>query len=98
MKAISLVRRRIVLTPDSFVEIALWRVLEPVYPSVHLFKYRLAYVVQGECVVRYDNERGKGDHCHVGAQEIDYAFTTPDQLMLDFHTDITRWNHEHSHS
>jgi hypothetical protein len=49
-------------------------------------------------VLRYDNERGKGDHRHFGGQELDYAFTTPEQLMLDFNEDITRWNHEHSHS
>lgn len=61
-------------------------------------KYRLAYVVQGECVLRYDNERGKGDHRHVGTTEWAYAFTTPDQLMLDFNADIARWNHEHGHA
>ena len=67
-------------------------------PSGHTFKYRLAYVVGGECVLRYDNERGKGDHRHFGKQELDYAFSTPEQLMLDFNADIKRWNHEHSHS
>jgi hypothetical protein len=30
--------------------------------SGHEFKYSLAYVVEGECVLRYDNEAGKGDH------------------------------------
>jgi uncharacterized protein DUF6516 len=98
MKAIPLVRRRVVLAVDAFVEVAVWRVPEPVPPSEHSFKYRLAYVVKGECVLRYDNERGKGDHRHCGGVESDYAFSTPDQLMLDFNTDITRWNHEHGHS
>ena len=27
--------------------------------STHQFKYRLAYIVDGICVVRYDNERKK---------------------------------------
>ena len=49
-------------------------------------------------MLRYDNEQGKGDHRHFGGQELDYAFSTPEQLMLDFNADITRWNHEHSHS
>ena len=98
MKAIPLIRRRVVLALDAFAEMAVWRVPEPVSPSEHPFKYRLAYVVGGECVLRYDNERGKGDHRHCEEQELDYAFSTPEQLMLDFNADIKRWNHEHSHS
>lgn len=98
MKAIPLIRRRVVLAVDAFVEIAVWRVAEPVPPSEHPFKYRLAYVVSGECVLRYDSERGKGDHRHVGATESGYAFSTPDQLIRDFETDIARWNHEHGRS
>ncbi|MBK5913645.1 toxin-antitoxin system TumE family protein [Rhodocyclus purpureus] len=98
MKATPLIRRRVVLSADAFAEIAVWRLPEPVPPSEHLFKYRLAYVVRGECVVRYDNERGKGDHRHFGALEVDYAFSNPDQLMLDFNADIARWNDENGHS
>ena len=98
MKATPIVRRRVVLSADAFVEVAVWRVPEPVPPCGHFFKYRLAYVVKGECVVRYDNERGKGDHRHVIDREFDYAFSTPDQLMLDFNADIARWNREHRHS
>lgn len=64
----------------------------------HSFKYRLAYVVKGACVLRYDNERGKGDHRHVGAEEFDYIFSSPEQLMLDFNSDIVRWNHAHGRS
>ena len=95
MKAIPLIRRRVVLAPDAFVEVAVWRVHGPVQPSPHTFKYRLAYVVRGECVLRYDNERGKGDHRHVDGRETPYPFTTADQLMADFEADMTRWNHEH---
>ena len=98
MKAVSLIRRRVVLAPDAFAEIAMWRVPGPVPPSGHPFKYRLAYVVGGECVLRCDNERGKGDHRHLAEQEFHYSFSTPDQLMLDFNADITRWNYEHGHS
>jgi hypothetical protein len=95
MKAAALIRRRLVLAVNAFVEIAVWRVPQPVPPSTHFFKYRLAYVVDGECVLRYDNERGQGDHRHVGAETSPYTFTTPDQLMNDFSADIARWNHEH---
>ena len=95
MKAVALIRRRLILAADAFVEISVWRVPQAVSPSDHLFKYRLAYVVDGECVLRYDNERGKGDHRHLGAEELPYVFSTPDQLMIDFSADIARWNDEH---
>ena len=94
MKAVALVRRRVVLAADAFAEIVIWRVPRRVLPSTHDIKYRLAYVVAERCVVRYDNERGKGDHRHVGAVEEPYVFSTADQLMVDFEADIARWNHE----
>jgi hypothetical protein len=98
MKAIALVCRRVVLAPDAFVDVAVWRVPQPVPPSVHGFKYRLAYIVDSECVLRDDNERNKGDHRNVGTVEMPYAFSTPDQLMADFYADIARWNHENGRS
>jgi Family of unknown function (DUF6516) len=98
MQAVPLIRRRVVLAADAFAEVAVWRVPEPVPPSEHPFKYRLAYVVQGKCVLRYDNERGKGDHRHFEAEESDYVFSSPEQLMQDFNADIARWNHAHSRS
>ncbi len=98
MKAVPLIRRRVVLAVDAFVEISVWRVPQPAPPAAHAFKYRLAYVVGGECVLRYDNERGKGDHRHEGAEEWPYTFSTPDQLMLDFSADIARWNCKQPHA
>jgi hypothetical protein len=88
----------VVIAADAFAEVVVWRVQEPVPPSPHKFKYRLAYIVNGECVLRYDNERGKGDHRHAGDAETSYVFTTPDRLMADFEVDVTRWNHEHGRS
>jgi hypothetical protein len=38
MKAVPLIRRRVVLAIDAFVEVAVWRVAEPVPPSEHPFK------------------------------------------------------------
>ena len=98
MRATALMRRRVVLAPDAFAEVTIWRVPQPVPPSAHAFKYRLAYVVGGECVVRYDNERGKGDHRHVGTVTTPYAFSTPDRLTADFDADIRRWNDKHGRS
>lgn len=94
MKAVQLVSTRIVYSEDAFAEFVLWRLPKPLDRSAHGFKYRLAYVVRGECVLRYDNEVGKGDHRHFGGTESGYRFTTPEQLLADFQRDIERWNHE----
>jgi hypothetical protein len=45
----------------------------------------------GDCVLRYDNEAGKGDHRHVGKREVRYAFTDLDALQADFWADVERW-------
>jgi hypothetical protein len=98
MKAIEILCSRIAFSESSFAELVLWRLPEGIKGSSHRYKYRLAYVVQGECVLRYDNETGKGDHRHYGGQEGPYVFTTPDRLIADFQKDIARWNHENRHS
>ena len=94
MKAVELVRTRIAYTDFAFAELVLWQVPEPVAGSSHQYKYRLAYVVHGVCVLRYDNEPGKGDHRHYGTSEGTYSFSTPEKLIADFQRDIARWNDE----
>ena len=98
MKAVELFRRRIVYSESSFAELVLWRVPEPLAGSNHVFKYQLAYAVDGECVLRFDNEAGKGDHRHFGGEKGHYAFSTPKKLIVDFQRDIARWNNENSHA
>lgn len=44
----------------------------------------------GSCLIRYDNERGKGDHRHVADNEESYSFSTVLKLIEDFETDIER--------
>ena len=94
MKAVQPVRTRIPYFDTAFAELVLWRVPEPVAGSAHAFKYRLAYVVDGVCVLRYDNEAGKGDHRHFAGKDRAYVFKTPDKLIADFQRDIARWNRE----
>ncbi len=98
MKATLIARTRIVYTAAAFAELVLWRVPKYVAGSGHDYKYRLAYVVDAICVVRYDNEAGKGDHRHFGATENAYRFSMPEQLMADFQKDIERWNDENCSS
>ena len=66
----------------------IWAVARAVPGSAHRYKYRLALIVDGECVLRYDNERGKGDHRHFQGAESTYAFSTVEQLMADFWSDV----------
>jgi hypothetical protein len=90
MAAELLIDERHVLDARAFVEIVVWRLLRPVPGSRHFFKYRLALVVNEVCVLRYDNETGKGDHRHVGAKEAHYSFVDPDTLLADFWGDVER--------
>jgi hypothetical protein len=91
MKATPLLRERRVVAEDAFVELVVWQVPSTVAGSAHDFKYRLAFVVNGVCVLRYDNEAGKGDHKHIGEVQKPYTFTTPAQLLEDFWNDVDHW-------
>lgn len=91
MGADLLLHERHQLGAAAFVELRIWRVPNPVRGSDHAYKYALAYVVAAECVLRYDNEAGKGDHKHLGAVETVYRFTTPAALLADFWQDVDRW-------
>jgi hypothetical protein len=91
MKAELLIDERVILDGDAFAALKLWRVPKPVPGSAHPYKYRLALVVRGVCVLRYDNEAGKGGHKHIGDREEPYVFSTPRQLLADFWTDVRHW-------
>lgn len=98
MKAVELLRTRVIYSEIAFAELVLWQLPRIMLGSTHSFKYRLAYVIAGECVLRYDNEAGKGDHRHYGGQETPSDFSSPSQLITDFQKDIARWNDENSNA
>ena len=95
MVARCLMDRRIAQDERSFAELRVWELPEPVRGSGHRFKYRLAFVVSGACVLRFDNEAGKGDHWHLGGQETPYAFTNIPALLADFWQAIDTWRATH---
>ena len=65
--------------------------LEPLPGSTHPYKYRLfCGQADGSCLVRYDSERCKEDHLHVGDNEETYSFSTLLKLIEDFEADIER--------
>jgi hypothetical protein len=90
MAAELLIDERHVLDARAFVEMVVWQLPRPARGSRHSFKYRLAFVVDEVCVLRYDNESGKGDHRHVGSKEARYSFVDPDTLIADFWRDVER--------
>ncbi|MGC8519579.1 MAG: toxin-antitoxin system TumE family protein [Steroidobacteraceae bacterium] len=98
MRARLLVDQRIILSDHEFAELVIWALAAPLRGSAHELKYRLAFVVDGECVLRYDNEAGKGDHRHIGGQERTYRFESIDKLLADFERDIARWRDENHNS
>jgi hypothetical protein len=92
MRAVLLAHTKEVRDDGSIVEIVIWELPEPLPPSTHRYKYRLFYGRAGAAHVRYDNERGTGDHRHVGEEEHDYVFTTLERLLDDFERDIENWS------
>ena len=98
MRATPLVHTRVVYAENAFAETVLCQLPEPVGGSAHSYRYRLAYVVDGKCVLRYDNEAVKGDHRHYGGHEARYTFTTPERLIADFQREIERWNDENRYA
>ena len=91
MDAIPLARVKELRDDGAIVEIVIWELPKPLLPCAHRFKYRLYFGASGVSRVRYDNERGKGDHRHIGDQEFDYAFTSIESLLEDFRADVERW-------
>lgn len=89
MKAIQLFRRKFQRS-NVTVEMVIWRLPHVTADRPHGIKYRFYCGRGDECLVRYDNEAGKGDHRHYGEREESYAFSGVDQLIADFRNDCAR--------
>lgn len=98
MRVVHLLRERIVYSERAFAELVVWKLVTPAPGSQHLFKYRLAFVVDGRCVLRFDNESGRGHHLHALGREREYKFSSIEQLLVDFQAEIRRIPHEDSRS
>ncbi|MBI1865526.1 MAG: hypothetical protein HYR98_07375 [Nitrospirae bacterium] len=87
-----LVFRRRLAYPDGAVrEMVIWQLsgADPERPQG--LKYRLYYgSAEGKCIVRYDNERGKGDHRHIHGKEMPYLFRDARAMLADFQRDVDR--------
>ena len=87
MTSLLVVHEKVTDELGNAVEIRIWKV--PISGNIpHGYKYSLVYIVGGKRVVGYDNAEGKGDHKHIGARELEYAFISIRRLMRDFRADV----------
>jgi hypothetical protein len=96
MKAKNLLKTKRYLSETVFIDLKVWQVHQNVPGSQQIFKYSLALVSNDVCVLRYDNEAGKGDHKHIGSTELPYVFEGLDALQADFWKDVETWLSENS--
>ena len=90
MKATLLLKERTDLGV-AFVELVIWQLPRRLPGSLHRYKYRLALIQNCMCVIRYDNEAGKGDHRHLGMHQEPYRFIDLDTLVRDFHQAVREY-------
>jgi hypothetical protein len=89
--ALPIVSAKEVRDDGAIIEIVVWRLIEPLHPCTHMYKYRLYFGTSGICHVRYDNELGKGDHRHLDGAELPYQFVSLVRLLDDFQRDVETW-------
>ena len=91
MRARLIYRERFIYADGAIREMVLWQLPQKTAQKPHGMKYRLYYgLADGSCIVRYDNETGKGDHRHIrGRQEL-YQFKDVETLVANFLEDIEK--------
>lgn len=83
------------LLPDgAVVEMTIWQSPRATLERPHGLKYSLFYGHDGQRLVGYHNERGKGDHKHLGALELRYRFESVDKMIADFLLHVERMKNE----
>ncbi len=88
MKA-ELIYRNKIIKEGSITEMVIWKLPQKTIDRPHGIKYRLYHGDKtGKCIVRYDNESGKGDHKHLAKKEMPYQFISVEKLMQDFILDV----------
>lgn len=88
-KAKLVVKDKIEFANGFISELVVWELQHKTPDRPHGYKYRLYYGdSKGNCLVRYDNEAGKGGHKHIGDKELPYQFVDIDTLFSDFERDI----------
>jgi len=88
VKAMLIYEYKSVFADGSNMEMVIWEVPWPIKGSLHSYKYRLYWGRHDVRMVGYDNERGKGDHCHLDGKERPYEFSSVDALLEDFYSEV----------
>ena len=82
-------REKFIYDDGAIREMVLWQIPKKSAGKPYDIKYRLYYgLSDGTCIVRYDNEMGKGDHQHFKYKEEPYRFKNVETLVADFLADI----------
>ena len=91
MVAKLLYREKYIYSDGAIREMVLWQLPRKTADRLYGLKYRLYYGLgDGSCLVRFDNESGKGDHKHIGSQEEVYRFINVETLVADFLAEIEK--------
>jgi hypothetical protein len=90
-RATLLFHEKVVQADGTIIELVIWRLPQATADRRHGLKYRLYVGRGGKCLVRYDNESGKGDHRHIKGREEPYRFVSVAKLRRDFEADIRQY-------
>lgn len=86
-----MLHEKIVRDDGAIVELVIWQLPRAILDRPHALTYRLYFGRGGKCLVRYDNETGKGDHRHVRGKETPYRFVSLAKLWRGFESDVRRY-------
>lgn len=91
MKAKLIYHEKFIYADGAVREMVLWQLPQKSSDRPYELKYRLYYgLADGTCIVRYDNESGKGDHRHIKGKEEPYQFKNVEIMVADFLHEIQK--------
>ena len=90
-RATLLFHEKMVWADGAILELIIWRLPRATPERRYGLKYRLYFGRGGKCLVRYENEAGKGDHRHVMGREEPYRFVSVAKLRRDFEADVRKY-------
>jgi len=93
-RAVLVLHEKIVRDDGAIVELVVWQLPLATSDRPHALKYRLYFGRGGKCLVRYDNEKGKGDHRHIRGKQTPYRFVSLAKLRRDFESDMRKYGGE----
>ena len=90
-RALSVMNRKLSRDDGSILQFIVWELPGPLPGCTHRYKYRFYFGKNGIPLVRYDNERGKGDHRHYKDGEESYTLHDLNTLLRDFLMDMAQF-------